>query len=134
MALLRKFAKNGSELIPLTRSIVCLGSGEDSDIRLDDAGVPEIAAQIGTPFYLYSHATLKRHYTKFDQAFDGLERLVCFSAKANASLAILKLLNSLGTHLNRCHVQIGRIEGTHFIVYRQRSSRLKAHSSNATAS
>ena len=65
-------------------------------------GVPvhEIAAAIGTPFYLYSHATLKRHFLIFNEAFDGLERLVCFSAKANSNLSILKLLADLGSGLD----------------------------------
>ena len=70
------------------------------ELYCEEVPIRRIAEEVGTPFYLYSHATLKRHYTKFDQAFDGLDRLVCFSAKANASLAILKLLNSLGSGLD----------------------------------
>jgi len=59
-----------------------------------------IAEKVDTPFYLYSHATLKRHFLVFNEAFEGLERLVCFSAKANTNLAVLKLFESLGSGLD----------------------------------
>ena len=59
-----------------------------------------IAEQVGTPFYLYSHATLTRHYKAFDQAFEGLDRLVCYSAKANSSQAVLRLFAKLGSGLD----------------------------------
>jgi len=72
----------------------------EDELYCEEVPIRRIAEQVGTPFYLYSHATLKRHFTKFDEAFNGVDRLVCFSAKANASLAILKLLNSLGGGLD----------------------------------
>ena len=72
----------------------------EDELYCEEVPIRKIAEQVGTPFYVYSHATLKRHFTKFDEAFDGLDRLVCFSAKANASLAILKLLNDLGGGLD----------------------------------
>jgi len=61
-------------------------------------GVPveEIAEKVGTPFYLYSYSTLVRHFTVFDQAFKGIPHLVCYSAKANSNIAILRLLVDLG--------------------------------------
>jgi diaminopimelate decarboxylase len=62
--------------------------------------VQEIAESVGTPFYLYSHATLTRHFFAFNEAFEGIDRLVCFSAKANSSLTILKLLAGLGSGLD----------------------------------
>jgi diaminopimelate decarboxylase len=62
--------------------------------------VSDIADAVGTPFYLYSHATLKRHYQAFDNAFKGAARLVCFSAKSNSSLAVLKLFQGLGSGLD----------------------------------
>ncbi len=70
------------------------------ELYCEEVPIRQIAEKVETPFYLYSHATLKRHFTKFDDAFDGVDRLVCFSAKANASLAILKLLNRLGGGLD----------------------------------
>ncbi len=61
-------------------------------------GVPlrEIAAQVGTPTYVYSSATLERHFRVFDGAFAGRKHLVCFSVKANSNLAVLRALASWG--------------------------------------
>jgi len=55
-------------------------------------GVPvrRIAREVGTPAYIYSLATLKRHYRVFDQAFARLSHLVCFSMKSNSNLAVLR--------------------------------------------
>ncbi len=66
----------------------------------EDVPVPEIAAKIGTPFYLYSHATLKRHFQAFRTAFAGVDNLICYSAKANTNLAVLKLFADLGCGLD----------------------------------
>jgi diaminopimelate decarboxylase len=62
--------------------------------------IEEIADRVGTPFYLYSHATLTRHFNAFNEAFDGIDRLVCYSAKANSSQAILTLFARLGSGLD----------------------------------
>ncbi len=62
--------------------------------------VAEIAEKVGTPFYLYSRATLERHFEAFDGAFDGMDRLVCFSAKANTNLALLSLFAKMGGGLD----------------------------------
>jgi diaminopimelate decarboxylase len=72
----------------------------DNELYCEDVPVRLIAERVGTPFYLYSHATLKRHFLTFNDAFEGLERLVCYSAKANTNLAILKLFESLGSGLD----------------------------------
>ena len=66
----------------------------------ENVSIKDIAENVGTPFYLYSHATIKRHFLIFDSAFDGLERLICYSAKANSNLAILTLLAGLGAGLD----------------------------------
>ena len=71
-----------------------------NELYCEDVAVQKIAAEIGTPFYLYSHATLTRHFKAFNEAFEGVERLVCFSAKANTSMAILKLFADLGCGLD----------------------------------
>ncbi len=55
-----------------------------------------IAAAVGTPFYLYSHATLAHHFRTFDAAFEGYPHLICFAAKSNSNLAILRLMINLG--------------------------------------
>ncbi|MBL0715667.1 MAG: diaminopimelate decarboxylase [Desulfosarcina sp.] len=72
----------------------------NGQLHCEDVAVDAIAEQVGTPFYLYSHATLKRHYQAFDRAFDGLDRMVCFSAKANSSMAVLALFARLGSGLD----------------------------------
>ncbi len=72
----------------------------NNELYCEDVPIRMIAEKVGTPFYLYSHATLKRHFLVFNEAFEGLERLVCFSAKANTNLAILKLFESLGSGLD----------------------------------
>ncbi len=66
-------------------------------------GVPvsEIAEAVGTPFYLYSHATLTKHFRAFDGAFEDMRHLTCFSVKSNSNLAILRLfaLNGAGVDI-----------------------------------
>ncbi|WP_127521031.1 diaminopimelate decarboxylase [Mesorhizobium sp. Z1-4] len=65
-------------------------------LHAEDVPVPDIAAEVGTPFYCYSAATLTRHYTVFSQAFAGLDTMVCYAMKANSNQAVLKLLAGLG--------------------------------------
>jgi len=72
----------------------------DDRLFAENVPVSQIADAVGTPFYLYSHATLTRHYRVFDQALDGIARMICFSAKANSSQAILKLLANQGSGLD----------------------------------
>ena len=59
--------------------------------------ISEIAEAVGTPFYLYSHATLMQHFRAFDGAFEDIPHLTCFSMKSNSNLAILKLFASQGS-------------------------------------
>jgi diaminopimelate decarboxylase len=73
---------------------------KNNELFCESVSVAKIAEDVGTPFYLYSHATLKRHFEAFDKAFEGMDRLVCFSAKANTNLAILHLFASLGSGLD----------------------------------
>ncbi len=72
----------------------------NNEMYCEDVPIQIIAQKVGTPFYLYSHATLKRHFSAFNDAFDGMERLICFSAKANTNLAVLKLFANLGGGLD----------------------------------
>ncbi|MFC1828940.1 diaminopimelate decarboxylase [Thermodesulfobacteriota bacterium] len=72
----------------------------NNELYCEDVPVRTIAGEVGTPFYLYSYATLKRHFLLFDGAFEKMRRLICFSAKANSSLAILKLFADLGGGLD----------------------------------
>lgn len=65
-------------------------------LHAEDVPLPAIAAQVGTPFYCYSTATLTRHYTVFAEAFADIPTLICFAVKANGNLAVLKTLGKLG--------------------------------------
>jgi diaminopimelate decarboxylase len=57
----------------------------------EEVAVAEIAGEVGTPFYLYSHRTLLNHFRIFDAAFAEIPHIVCFSVKANSNTAILRL-------------------------------------------
>jgi diaminopimelate decarboxylase len=65
-------------------------------LHAEDVAVPEIAAAVGTPFYCYSTATLTRHYRVFDEAFVGLDHLICYALKANSNQAVIATLARLG--------------------------------------
>ena len=71
---------------------------EYKDHRLHCEGVPieQIAQKVGTPFYLYSYKTLVRHFTVFNNAFEGIPHLICYSAKANSNLALIRIFVNLG--------------------------------------
>ncbi len=70
------------------------------ELHCEQVPVRRIAEEVGTPFYLYSHATLRRHFLAVQEAFPDTERLVCYSAKANTSQAILRLFADLGGGLD----------------------------------
>lgn len=61
------------------------------ELHAEEVPVQRIAREVGTPTYVYSLATLRRHYRVFDQAFARLPHLVCFSMKANSNLAVLRV-------------------------------------------
>ncbi len=69
---------------------------QNMELYCEEVPVSEIARDVGTPFYLYSHATLRQHFKAFDGAFQGIEHLTCFSMKSNSSLAILRLFAQQG--------------------------------------
>lgn len=62
----------------------------------EDVDLAALAREVGTPFYVYSEATLRRHARVFAKAFAGADPLVAFSVKANSNLAVLKILASEG--------------------------------------
>ncbi len=72
----------------------------DGALFAEDVPVAEIAAAVGTPFYLYSTATLLRHFTLFDDALDGVPHLVCYAMKAASNQAILKTLAQAGAGMD----------------------------------
>ena len=69
-------------------------------LHAEDVAVPDIAARVGTPFYVYSTATLIRHYRLFEEALSPLPHLVCFSVKSLSNLAVLKTLGDLGAGMD----------------------------------
>ncbi len=69
-------------------------------MHAEDVDLETLAADVGTPFYCYSTATLTRHYKVFNSAFSGLPHLVCFAVKANSNLAVLKALARLGAGMD----------------------------------
>lgn len=66
----------------------------------EGVSVKELAARYGTPLYIYSTATLTRHFQAFDSAFNSVEHLTCYSVKANSNLSVLRLLASLGAGMD----------------------------------
>lgn len=59
--------------------------------------LPVLAERFGTPLFVYSRATLERHWRDFDEAFAGVPHLVCYAVKANSNLALLGVLARLGS-------------------------------------
>lgn len=78
--------------------------------RLHAEGVPvaEIAERFGTPCYVYSRATLERHWRAFDRSLGGHPHLICFAVKANSNLAVLNVLARLGSGFDI--VSLGELE------------------------
>ncbi|NLI81507.1 MAG: diaminopimelate decarboxylase [Deltaproteobacteria bacterium] len=68
----------------------------DNELFCEDVPLSQLADEFGTPCYVYSHATLHHHFTVFEQAFDDVPHITCFSVKSNSNLAILRLFASLG--------------------------------------
>jgi len=69
----------------------------DGRLFAEDVPLSDIAARFGTPCYVYSRATLERHWHAFDRAFAGHRRLICFAVKANSNVAVLDVLARLGS-------------------------------------
>jgi len=56
-----------------------------------------VAEQVGTPAYLYSHASIEQAYRRLDSAFGSLPHTICYAVKANSNLGILRVFTSLGS-------------------------------------
>lgn len=68
----------------------------DGILHAENVAIPQIAQAVGTPFYVYSTATLTRHYTVFADAFSDIDAKICFAMKANSNQAVLTTLAKLG--------------------------------------
>lgn len=71
-------------------------SYKSGELFVEEVAVRKIAAALGTPTYIYSHATMARHYRIFDEAFRDIPHLICYSMKCNSNIAILKVFKDLG--------------------------------------
>ncbi|SFR58643.1 diaminopimelate decarboxylase [Yoonia tamlensis] len=72
----------------------------DGALYAEDVPIADIAAAVGTPFYVYSTATLKRHFTLFDEALAWGDHLVCFAMKSLSNQAVLKILADQGAGMD----------------------------------
>ena len=70
---------------------------QNDQMYAEGVPLPDIAAKFGTPCYVYSRATIERHWHAFDRAFANYPHLVCYAVKANSSLAVLNVMARLGS-------------------------------------
>ena len=70
---------------------------KNGELYCEDVAIAKLAEQYGTPLFVYSRATLERHWHAFDSALAGHDHLVCYAVKANSNLAVLNLLARLGS-------------------------------------
>jgi len=80
----------------------------DGQLFAEDVALADIAKTHGSPCYVYSRATLERHWRAFDDALSGLPHLVCFAVKANSNLGVLNVLARLGSGFDI--VSVGELE------------------------
>ncbi len=80
----------------------------DGVLHAEDVPLTAIAERFGTPCYVYSRATLERHWRAFDRAFRDHPHLICFAVKANSNLAVLNILARLGSGFDI--VSVGELE------------------------
>ncbi len=73
---------------------------KDNVLHAENISIPELANEYGTPLYVYSAATLRRHFEAFDSAFTGVDHMTCYSVKANSNLSVLKLLAEQGAGMD----------------------------------
>jgi len=69
-------------------------------LHAEEVAIADIARAVGTPFYVYSTATLTRHYQVFQQALAGMEHLICYAMKANSNQAVLRVMAGLGAGMD----------------------------------
>jgi diaminopimelate decarboxylase len=79
-----------------------------TSLYAEDVPLTDISAKFGTPCYVYSRATLERHWHAFDNAFAAHPHLVCYAVKANSNLAVLNVLARLGSGFDI--VSVGELE------------------------
>lgn len=80
----------------------------DGRLFAEEVDLTALAAEYGTPCYVYSRATIERHWRAFDQALASRRHLVCYAVKANSNLAVLNVLARLGAGFDI--VSVGELE------------------------
>ncbi|MBK9131650.1 MAG: diaminopimelate decarboxylase [Gammaproteobacteria bacterium] len=83
-------------------------SYQDGVLNAEGVDLRTVAAEFGTPCYVYSRAAIERQWRAFDQAFQAREHLVCFAVKACSNIAVLNLLARLGSGFDI--VSLGELE------------------------
>lgn len=81
---------------------------KDGELYAEDVNLSQSVSDWGTPCYVYSRATLEKHWKAFDEAFDNVPHLVCYAVKANSNLAVLNVLARLGSGFDI--VSVGELE------------------------
>ncbi len=80
----------------------------NNELYAEDVPVQDICHQYGSPCYIYSRATLERHWLAFDRAFGDQAHLICYAVKANSNIALLNVLARLGSGFDI--VSLGELE------------------------
>ncbi|AUH33579.1 diaminopimelate decarboxylase [Paracoccus tegillarcae] len=73
---------------------------QQGHLHAEEVALSRIAAAAGTPVYIYSAATLRRHFGLFQQALDWTDHMICYAVKANSNLAILRLMADMGAGMD----------------------------------
>jgi diaminopimelate decarboxylase len=72
----------------------------DGLLHAEDVALTRIAAEVGTPFYCYSTATLTRHYEVLSRSLEDTDNLICYAVKANSNQAVLATMARLGAGMD----------------------------------
>ena len=83
---------------------------QKGELHAENVALSSIAAQFGTPTYVYSRAHIEAQYRSYADALEGVEHMVCYAVKANSNLGVLNILARLGagfdivSKIGRAHV------------------------------
>ena len=70
---------------------------KNGELYCEEVPIKKILEDVGTPVYIYSAKTIRRHYKVFEKSFSNIDHLICYSVKANSNIAIISLLKQLGS-------------------------------------
>ena len=70
---------------------------KNEQLYVEDLPVKQLSEEFGTPLYIYSRATLERHWHAFDSALGKHPHLICYAVKANSNIGILNVMAKLGS-------------------------------------